>query len=71
LITIPLTPPPDGIEQKLLGGQRLRSTHHLKQWHGIRLDAARIPVGLWLVDRRQAHDGRDEITGPKRPPTTE
>jgi hypothetical protein len=36
MITIPPAQLPDGIEQKLLDGQRVRATHDLKERRGIR-----------------------------------
>jgi hypothetical protein len=44
----PTTQLPDDIEQKLLGGQRVRATHDLMERRGIRLEGARMLVERWL-----------------------
>jgi hypothetical protein len=54
---------PDDIEQKLLGGERLRATHDLMEQRGITPEGACMLVGRWLFEREQQELGRIRSSG--------
>ena len=47
----------DDIEQMLVDGQQLRATHELMKRRGLSRNDARILVGRWFYERRQARTG--------------